>query len=58
MTHAYLNDLGPRELQVEIVAARSRLEDLIGRRVEHFSCPGGRYDERALAMTKQAGYRS
>lgn len=58
MTHAYLNDLDPSLLQVEIVDARSRLEDIIGKKVEHFSCPGGRYDEKALAIASQSGYRS
>jgi peptidoglycan/xylan/chitin deacetylase (PgdA/CDA1 family) len=58
MTHPYLDDLDPGLLQNEIVGARSRLEDIIGSKVEHFSCPGGRYDERALALAKESGYRS
>jgi len=58
MTHAFLNDLGPAELRHELLDARSKLEDVIGKRVEHFSCPGGRYNERTLDVAKQAGYRS
>jgi len=58
MTHAYLNDLDPQQLHSEIVAARSKLEDAISCKVEHFSCAGGRYNEPALALVKQAGYRS
>ena len=58
MSHAYLNDLFPQQLEVEIVAARSKLEDILGGKVEHFSCPGGRYDQRTLTLAKQAGYRS
>jgi peptidoglycan/xylan/chitin deacetylase (PgdA/CDA1 family) len=58
MTHAYLNDLGPAELRHELLDARSKLEDAIGKKVEHFSCPGGRYNERTLDVAKQAGYRS
>lgn len=58
MTHAYLNDLESPLLQKEIVDPRSRLEDMIGKKVEHFSCPGGRYDDRVLAVAKKAGYRS
>jgi peptidoglycan/xylan/chitin deacetylase (PgdA/CDA1 family) len=58
MTHAYLDDLDPQHLYVEIVDARSRLEDVISRKVEHFSCPGGRHSEQALALARQAGYRS
>jgi peptidoglycan/xylan/chitin deacetylase (PgdA/CDA1 family) len=58
MTHAYMNDLGPAELRHELLDARSKLEDVIGKKVEHFSCPGGRYNERTLDVAKQAGYRS
>ncbi len=58
MTHAYLNDLGPSELTHELLDARSQLEDVVGRKVEHFSCPGGRYNKRVSAIAKQGGYRS
>ncbi len=58
MTHAYLNDADPQQQHAEIVLARSKLEDLIGHPVEHFSCPGGRYNQSALALAKSAGYRS
>jgi peptidoglycan/xylan/chitin deacetylase (PgdA/CDA1 family) len=58
MTHPYLNDVGPNALHREIVEARSRLQDVTGSTVEHFSCPGGRYDDRAIALVKHAGYCS
>jgi peptidoglycan/xylan/chitin deacetylase (PgdA/CDA1 family) len=58
MTHAYLNDLEVAELRHELLDARSKLEDLTGKKVEHFSCPGGRYNLRTLDIAKQAGYRS
>ncbi len=58
MTHSYLNDLSPSALRMEIVDAKMKLEDIIGSNVEHFSCPGGRYDARTIAMARQAGYRS
>jgi len=58
MTHPYLNDLAPESLRYEIVEARSKLEDILGTAVAHFSCPGGRYDDRTLALAKQAGYHS
>jgi len=58
MTHAYLNDLGPAELRRELLNACSRLEDVTGKKVEHFSCPGGRYNERTIDVAKQAGYQS
>jgi peptidoglycan/xylan/chitin deacetylase (PgdA/CDA1 family) len=58
MTHAYLNDLSSQELEVEVVDARSKLEDVLGSKVEHLSCPGGRWDERVLALAREAGYLS
>jgi peptidoglycan/xylan/chitin deacetylase (PgdA/CDA1 family) len=58
MTHAYLNDLSAQLLQTEITDARAKLEDIIGGKVEHFSCPGGRYNQHVTAVVRQAGYRS
>jgi peptidoglycan/xylan/chitin deacetylase (PgdA/CDA1 family) len=58
MTHAYLNDLAEPDLQREISDAGKQLEDLLAKKVEHFSCPGGRYDARTLAMARGSGYKS
>lgn len=58
MTHRYLNDLAPKDLQREMVEARAKLQEILGAGVEHFSCPGGRFDDRTLALAKQAAYRS
>ena len=58
MTHQYLTDLDGRSLHREIVEAKERLEQMLGKPIEHFSCPGGRYDERAIQVARAAGYRS
>jgi peptidoglycan/xylan/chitin deacetylase (PgdA/CDA1 family) len=58
MTHPYLTDLDESGLRREICDAKIQLEQIIGRPVEHFSCPGGRFDQRVVAMAKEAGYRS
>ncbi len=58
MTHAYLNDLEESALRREIFNAGKKLEDMIGGKVEHFSCPGGRYDNRTSDLVREAGYRS
>jgi peptidoglycan/xylan/chitin deacetylase (PgdA/CDA1 family) len=58
MTHAYLNDLEASGLQREISDAGKKIEDIIGGKVEHFSCPGGCYNAKVLASAKEAGYRS
>jgi peptidoglycan/xylan/chitin deacetylase (PgdA/CDA1 family) len=56
MTHAYLTDLDDAGLRREIQEARLELEQLLGRAVEHFSCPGGGYDRRAVEVARSAGY--
>lgn len=58
MTHAYLTDLDQTGLQREILEAKSQLEQVISKSVEHFSCPGGRFDQRVAQMARQAGYRT
>src|SRR5579864_5557977 len=58
MTHAYLTDLEESGLQREIVEAKSQLEQIVSAPVEHFSCPGGRFDPRVAKLARQAGYRT
>lgn len=58
MTHAYLEDLDQPALHREIFDAKKMLEDLIGGKIEHFSCPGGRYDDRTPRLAHEAGYSS
>jgi peptidoglycan/xylan/chitin deacetylase (PgdA/CDA1 family) len=58
MTHAYLTDLDDAGLRREIADPKTLLEQLISRPVEHFSCPGGRYDLRVAEAARLAGYRS
>jgi len=58
MTHACLSELGPAELHVEMTDAKAKLEDILGRRVDHFSAPGGFWNRRLAQMAMDAGYRS
>lgn len=58
MTHAYLNDLDAAGLDREIVQAKLQIEQVIGTSVEHFSCPGGRFDQRVANVARLAGYRT
>jgi peptidoglycan/xylan/chitin deacetylase (PgdA/CDA1 family) len=58
MTHAYVSDLDSRELRREVVGAKQELEQILSLPVEHFSCPGGRYDSRTRRLAQEAGYRS
>jgi peptidoglycan/xylan/chitin deacetylase (PgdA/CDA1 family) len=58
MSHAYLDDLDLPGLRREIVDAGKKLEDMTGGRVQHFSCPGGRFDHRTPDLAREAGYLS
>lgn len=58
MTHPYLTDIDDARLRIETAEAKERLEQITGAPVEHFSCPGGRWDPRVLEAVKRAGFRS
>jgi peptidoglycan/xylan/chitin deacetylase (PgdA/CDA1 family) len=58
MTHAYLTDLDEKGVYREIAEAKTQLEQLICSPVEHFSCPGGRHNERISDVALRAGYRT
>ena len=58
ISHPYLTDLPLNGLYTEIVEAKTRLEQMIGRRVDHFSCPGGRWNRAVAEVAKEAGYYS
>lgn len=58
MTHAYLSDISEADLHREIVDAKERIEQILGHGIDHFSCPGGRYDDRTLVMARRAGFRT
>jgi len=58
MTHPYLSDLSDSELKREIADAKLKIEQALSHPIDHFSCPGGRYNQRVLAQAKQAGFKS
>jgi peptidoglycan/xylan/chitin deacetylase (PgdA/CDA1 family) len=58
MTHRYLHDLPTPEVRRELVDSKHALEDMTGRPVLHFSCPGGRWDRRVSRTAREAGYGS
>ena len=58
MTHPYLSDLSEPELRREIEDAKVSIEQIVGHPIEHFSCPGGRYDARTLETARRAGFRT
>jgi peptidoglycan/xylan/chitin deacetylase (PgdA/CDA1 family) len=58
MTHPYLSDLPQPDLKREVVEAKLQIEQIVGHPIEHFSCPGGRYDRRTLQIARRAGFRT
>ena len=58
MTHSYLRQLNDTQLRAEMFESKDRLEQLTGSKVDHFSCPGGRWDSRFTALAREAGYVS
>jgi peptidoglycan/xylan/chitin deacetylase (PgdA/CDA1 family) len=58
MTHAYLTDLDEVGLERETIDAKARLEQIIGKPVDHLSCPGGRSNHRVANAARAAGFRT
>ncbi len=58
MTHPYLSDLTEPELKREIGDAKLQIETILGHAIQHFSCPGGRYNQSTLRMARQTGFAS
>jgi peptidoglycan/xylan/chitin deacetylase (PgdA/CDA1 family) len=58
MTHPCLSDLNNAELNREIAEAKARLEEMIGRPVQHFSCPGGRWSPKVGEIAARSGYQT
>jgi peptidoglycan/xylan/chitin deacetylase (PgdA/CDA1 family) len=57
-THAYLTDITDSQLLDETAGAKDRLEQITGFPIEHFSCPGGRWDGRVIEAVKTARFRT
>jgi peptidoglycan/xylan/chitin deacetylase (PgdA/CDA1 family) len=57
-THAFLPDLDASSLRSEIAQCKNELEQGIGERIEHFSCPGGRWSPEVSSVAREAGFRT
>lgn len=58
MTHIYLHDLPTKQIEAQVVESKERLEEITGKPIAHFSCPGGRWDKRVSQIVQDAGYDS
>jgi peptidoglycan/xylan/chitin deacetylase (PgdA/CDA1 family) len=55
-THANLTMLDAAGLHEEVAVAKAEIEQLIGRKVRHFSCPGGFWSQRVARVAANAGF--
>jgi len=58
LTHPYLTDINDAQLCQETAGAKERLEQICGSRIEHYSCPGGRWNARVADAVSGAGFRT
>ena len=58
LTHPYLTDVDDERLREETAGAKDRLQQIAGVQVDHFSCPGGRWNARVTQAIKRAGFRT
>jgi peptidoglycan/xylan/chitin deacetylase (PgdA/CDA1 family) len=56
MRHRPWRRLDKRSLREEVVDARRRLEQVVGRPVMEAACPFGAYDRRVLRFLRRQGY--
>lgn len=58
VTHPKLENLSVQEQRVEIKQSKQDLESLLGRPVDHFSYPHGSYNEDAIDVVEECGFRT
>lgn len=58
VTHPILTNVTQSDLDFEMRASKTRLEENLGRRVNHFCYPNGTYDENVRRAAHGAGYES
>lgn len=57
-THPYLTDIDGNRLHDEVAGAKDRVQHMSQAPVEHFSCPGGRWNKSVTRAVKSAGYQT
>jgi peptidoglycan/xylan/chitin deacetylase (PgdA/CDA1 family) len=57
LTHPNLKKISSEEKRREIAGGKAWLEQIIGKNVDMFCYPSGRYDEEAAMIAKESGFR-
>jgi peptidoglycan/xylan/chitin deacetylase (PgdA/CDA1 family) len=58
LDHQYLNNMGKEEIDRQLIGGKEQLEDILGRRVDAFCYPGGRFSGYIKETVKRIGFRS
>ena len=56
VNHIYLNKLDKEAARYEIFECKTMLQDLLGRNIDAFCYPGGKYSQRDIDLVKEAGF--
>jgi peptidoglycan/xylan/chitin deacetylase (PgdA/CDA1 family) len=56
LDHVYLRGLPTPQMREQICAGRQQLESLLGRSVVGFCYPGGKFDDTAVQLVREAGF--
>jgi len=56
VNHIYLDTLGKTEANYEILECKNKLQDKLGKNIDAFCYPGGKYSERDVKLVKEAGF--
>jgi len=56
VNHLRLNTLGMADAKYEISECKTMLQDKLGKKVEAFCFPGGKYSQRDINLIKEAGF--
>jgi len=51
-------DLDPKQIRVELEDSKRALEEIIGKPIAHFSCPGGRVNRYVTQIAVESGYET
>jgi peptidoglycan/xylan/chitin deacetylase (PgdA/CDA1 family) len=58
MTHRHLSDLDEQQIRNELLNSKDALEEIVGKPIDHFSCPGGRVNTAVTKAALDAGYKT
>lgn len=57
LTHPRLTEISLDQARIEMVESKKMLEEALGRPIDYFCYPAGDFNEKIVALAKEAGYR-